>query len=642
MGDSVQLSVQTPHEVRILSADRFANGPLSDVLRQAELPLNTRCGQRGLCDGCLIEILQGSLLDRAGQPLLADPQRPVRACQCRVPPVGTVSIRIPARSLLAHAPQVATSFRVGVSQAHNPLWQCLELPEHDFASDARLIRAIRLAIAWRADRDVPLRMEGSFTEWAHLAGFPRRVVLDHRGDHWSVRPAPREMADPPLGLAIDAGTTTVVVLLVNLEDGRVLQTASAWNQQTRLGDNVLTRINLCLQNPQMVSRLQQWIIRRNLRPLFDQVLRAAGAASEQVRCVAVAGNTTMLHLLAGVDPGPLGTAPFEAAFLEHRVLEGADVAIGPGAGAATGKRRTGSREGALLPQPAFHLLPGAAAYVGADVIAGLAATGMMYRDPPCLLVDLGTNGEIVLQHQGRARSCATAAGPAFEGAGLRNGMRAAAGAISHIRLQTLGDEPELEIIGKRPPIGICGTAYVDFLTAGRRCGLIGPHGRFLPGEGEVPRLVTRSTTRGFDVATTEDGQVLQITEADMARLLQAKAAVAAGIVCLLQRAHLQPDDIDTVFLAGGFGFYMDRHSVVGCGLLPGFRVEQIDLAGNTALAGAYLALTDSSVLREMKRIAEDLEIIELNRDPDFESQYIDHLALPDINPPKRMETEGLE
>jgi uncharacterized 2Fe-2S/4Fe-4S cluster protein (DUF4445 family) len=253
---------------------------------------------------------------------------------------------------------------------------------------------------------------------------------------------------------------------------------------------------------------------------------------------------------------------------------------------------------------------------------------MAYRDELCLLVDVGTNGEIVLKQGRRFLACATAAGPAFEGAGLTNGVRAGQGAISHIQLDPKTLEPELQVIGDGPPIGLCGTAYVDFIAQGRKCGLIGATGRFADRFAEHPRLGKRTHSRGFELVRLADDKAIEITEADIASLLQAKAAIAAGIVCLLRRVGLSSQDVATLYLAGGFGFHMNVDNVICCGLLPGFRREQIDLVGNSSLAGAYLALMDSGVLAEMKHIAEWMEIVELNLEPDFESIYIDQLELP--------------
>ncbi len=187
----------------------------------------------------------------------------------------------------------------------------------------------------------------------------------------------------------------------------------------------------------------------------------------------------------------------------------------------------------------------------------------------------------------------------------------------------------LDVIGDAEPIGLCGTAYVDFVAQARRVGLIGPTGRFTADAvANHPAIRAGDHSREFIVATGHEGEKIYVSEVDIASLLQAKAAIAAGIVCLLQRVGLNSEDVRTLYLAGGFGFHMDIDSVIRCGLLPGFRPEQISMVGNTSLAGAYLALVDSSALDEIKAISARLETIELNLDPTFESVYIDQLTIP--------------
>ncbi len=252
---------------------------------------------------------------------------------------------------------------------------------------------------------------------------------------------------------------------------------------------------------------------------------------------------------------------------------------------------------------------------------------MAYNPETSLLVDVGTNGEIVLKHDGRFLGCATAAGPAFEGSGLSCGMRAGRGAISHIRLEPDSTAPSIDVIGDVPPVGVCGTAYVDFVAQARHVGILRHNGRFAPQAAEHPRVRPGKHGREFVVADGADGKPIYVSESDVARLLQAKAAIAAGIVCLLNRVGLTAGDVKTLHLAGGFGFHMDIDNVIRCGLLPGFCREQISLVGNTSLAGAYLALLDSNVLDEIKRISANLETIELNLEPNFESCYIDQLAV---------------
>jgi uncharacterized 2Fe-2S/4Fe-4S cluster protein (DUF4445 family) len=455
------------------------------------------------------------------------------------------------------------------------------------------------------------------------------LALEHHGDWRVLRRL--QVSEPAYGAAVDIGTTTVVVMIVELTTGRVVSSASALNAQTRLGDNVLTRINLCMQTPRIIQRMQRAIVHGTLAPLLAEALDEADLEPGHLACLVVAGNTTMLHLLQGVDPTSMGVAPFTPAFLEHRIVDAAalrlDVSRRGGKPADHGDRTVPEAEGQGGRPLAVHTLPGAAAYVGADITAGVLATGMAYRQDTTLLVDLGTNGEIVLAHDRQLLGCATAAGPAFEGAGLTYGLRAGQGAIGHIWLTPGEHAARVEVIGGGSPIGLCGTAYIDFVAQARRVGWITPTARFAAREGPG---IMRHPDHGWAFVVAPDAvpKPLLITEADMASLLQAKAAIAAGVTCLLRRAGIAATDVATVFLAGGFGFHMHVDNLLGCGMLPGFQSEQIELVGNTSLAGAYLALLDSSALREMRQVSQRMEIVELNLEPEFEMTYIDQLSLP--------------
>ncbi len=231
---------------------------------------------------------------------------------------------------------------------------------------------------------------------------------------------------------------------------------------------------------------------------------------------------------------------------------------------------------------------------------------MLYHDATALLVDVGTNGEIVLKHGDRLIGCATAAGPAFEGALLTSGVRAGTGAVAHVRLDGQRCTHELDVIGGTVPRGLCGTAYLDFLAEGRSVGLLETTGRFACDAGCCWPLRTDACgERGFVLYEEEQSadreEAVRITERDIATLLQAKAAIAAGIQCLLERINLTPSDIDTLYLAGGFGLHMNIDSAIGSGLLPGFAHDQVRLMGNTALAGAYLTLVDAAPFTSWRR-----------------------------------------
>lgn len=561
-----------------------AGSLLTELLRRAHFPLNTRCGGRGLCEGCKIELTGGGLEHiTSGLPL--GPGEHL-ACQCRTDG-HPASIRIPARSLLAHKPQVVGEFRINVPRARDPLCQYVEIEARGSLSGA-----LAMAVPMRSVRLAPPigdRQSGKLY-----------VRLEYQGDCWL---ATDIVLSPParlIGAVVDIGTTTVALALVDLADGTIIGRASGFNKQTHLGDDVATRIGMCLHDKSMVGVLRDAVMRDTL----GELLAAANPAGEPLACLCIAGNTTMQHLAAGIDPSPMGTYPFAPAFLGHRVI--------------------GS--------PPVHLLPSAAAYIGADIVAGLLASGMAYDNEPALLVDVGTNGEIVLQHGSRLIGCATAAGPAFEGAGLSHGMRAAAGAIERIRIHHNPFRVETSVIGHGRPIGICGSAYVDFLAEARRGGLLTTSGRYGPTairELENHLVVMPDRGLALRIGHGPGGEELWITESDIAHLLQAKAAIAAGITTLLEREHISQTDIRRVYLAGGFGMHLDVANTIACGLLPGFSPPQIQVVGNTALAGAYLAVLDASAVREMARIANRLESLELNLDPGFEERYIDHLALPD-------------
>ena len=587
---------------------------LSDILRREHLPLNTRCGQRSLCDGCVVELLAGSLVHVASGDVVTAGDAPlsVRGCEHRLGDGDGARIRIPPRSLLAYEAQVVSEFRINVPRAHDPLWQQAEIADSITGAE-QLCHAVASQQKRRRPVCLDSRLVGLLA--CKAVGQKLRVTTEYYDDRWLITDVSDKPSFPPLGVAVDIGTTTVALLLVDLANGGILAHSADFNAQIHYGEDVVTRMNLCVSDPAMVTQLQDAIVQRTLLPLLTRALVTAKAAAAQVRCISIAGNTTMLHLLAGIDPSPMGMVPFRPIFLEHRMSPAASV-------------RLALRDGA---GPTLHLLPSASAYIGADLTAGIFASGLVYDDGPSLLVDAGTNGEIILKHGDKLLGCATAAGPAFEGSGLANGIRAGDGAIGHVGFDAEPLAVRAEVIGNAAPVGICGSAYVDFLAEARRAGLISHTGRFDRGvmarAGDL--FLQNKYGVALRVARGQGSHDIIISELDIARLLQAKAAIAAGVLTLLERAGLQPRDIKRIYLAGGFGMHINVPNAIACGLLPGFAPEQVQVVGNTALAGAYLALLDSGVLDELTRIGKRLDVVELNLDPGFEDRFIEQLVLPE-------------
>lgn len=542
--NATHIHVQTPDgpgDVTVL--ENGAALPLSELLAHRGYPLNTRCGGRGLCGGCEVELRAGSLRRAAdGAAVFPGASARLKSCQMRLAGED-VDLSLPARSLLRHVPAVVAEFRINVPWARDPLVQ-----------GARY------------------------------------------------------------GAAVDIGTTTVALLLCDLSTGKVIGDASAFNAQIRFGEDVLTRIQACRGDPGALGQMQRAVAVETITPLLRDACLQAGVDARDVGGMTVAANTTMLHLLAGVDPTSMGVYPFQPVFLEHRVYAPSELGLEFGG------------DGAQV-----HLLPGPAAYVGADLAAGIVATGMLYDDGPSLLVDVGTNGEIIAKVGGRLIGCATAAGPAFEGAGLTSGIRAVRGAIEHVRLHADPYRAELSIIGATDrPVGICGSAYVDFLWEARRVGILQSNGRFDAAFCSRAGDAVQVDAHGRKLRLHAHGASgpVWISEMDIAKLLQAKAAIAAGAETLLGLLGTGPGGVKRLYLAGGFGFHLSLEHAIGCGFLPGFSAGQIEVVGNTSLGGAFLALNDRSLLEEMNVACRSMEAIELNLQPGFEDTYIDRLVLP--------------
>lgn len=544
-----ELHVHMPDAQHVLPLKNksYSDQPLSKLLRDQGMPLNTRCGERGICDGCLIELHEGSLQHCQTNQRVQAKHKPVllKACDHYVgaDQDGRVVIHVPQRSTTAYKSAVLDAFRINVPFAHQPL--------------------------------CPI------TQQRYLA------------------------------LVVDVGTTTVAMMLIDLRDGSVLARASSFNNQMHLGDDVLTRINLCSTDSTMLRQMQAKLVKDTFEPLIDELLGKTGVLLKNVTAMTAAGNTTMLHLLAGVDPSSMGYMPFTPPFLEHRQCDWQAVGL--------------AWDDAWGASPQLHLLPGAAAYVGADLVGGFLASGLCYDDGPSLLVDVGTNGEIIFKHGDMLLGCATAAGPAFEGAGLKAGIRAGDGAVSHIIINTDPMNFELQVIGNIKPIGLCGSAYIDLLARGCKSGIIDSRGHF--DTQRFPQLASHiSHTQGRS-PSLHLGHDLSVSEAEIAQLLQAKAAIAAGILTLLDKAQIKPQDVKRLYLAGGFGMHVDLQSAIDSGLLPGFILDKIQLVGNTSLAGALMGMMDRDLMTVMSEQATRIDVLELNMEPTFEDHYIDQLML---------------
>ena len=449
-----------------------------------------------------------------------------------------------------------------------------------------------------------------------------RILQDYRMPPVAFKAAaalPPVSDPPPLGLAVDIGTTTVATALVDLSNGTILGHAAMYNQQVFRAADVASRIAFC-SDAAAVTTLQRLLIDQTINALINEYAAAGLATPERIVRVVMAGNTTMMHLAAGLSPLGMGSVPFTPKALVFPPLPA---------------RRLGL---AVNEQAEAILLPSSAAYIGADVICDLFVARLEQGPLPALLVDIGTNGEIVLATETGLFACATAAGPAFEGAGLSHGCRAEDGAIDHLRIGPDLDF-RLDVIGGGAPCGLCGSAVIDFLAAGRRCGLLNACGRLDCRKLEQSgRLAQTRNHRGMVNAcilserSATGPNPITISEEDIEQALKAKAAIQAGIHVLLEQCAIQPSALARLVIAGGFGHYLNLKNAAAIGLLPAIHPARIEVIGNGSLAGAIASLLDESLLPQFENIARRPSIVELNRIPSFQDHFIESLLLDAAHP----------
>ncbi len=390
------------------------------------------------------------------------------------------------------------------------------------------------------------------------------------------------------GLAVDLGTTTVVMYLVDRDARRIVDATSALNPQRRFGADVISRIQYTESRPDGADALAR-AIRETLRSLSDTLCEAHGLASRDITALALCANTVMVHLLLGLPAGPLGRSPFTPAFLEPLITTPERIDL------------------TLAPDAEFFIAPGLSAFLGGDILAGLLACELPRPGETALFADLGTNGEMALFHRGHWLSCSTAAGPAFEGLGLSCGMGGVRGAVTRFRFD--GETPVYETVGNAPPLGFCGSGFMDLVAA----------------------LLT--TERVDESGALDDESLtplpgLTVTQKDIRAFQLAKAAIAGGIHTLAQEASLTPDAIDRFYLAGGFGTALTPESALAVGLLPGATREKIQSVGNSAGAGAVRILLDSDFFPGLAVLANRLRYVDLAAHPVFRDSFIDEMGFP--------------
>ena len=397
--------------------------------------------------------------------------------------------------------------------------------------------------------------------------------------------APAGLSYFPHGVAIDIGTTTLAFYLVNLVTGSIIETRAAVNPQTKYGADVISRINYTALNADGLKILQTEILSA-INVQLDHFTEITGITRDEFVKITVAGNTTMLHLLLGVDPLPIALAPFTPAFVGEQILKGKELTLH------------------CHPEAQVKILPSIAAYVGSDIVAGIASIKPSDCYRRFLMMDIGTNGELALITPDKIWCCATAAGPAFEGANISCGMSAVEGAIS-----VFGTEG-YNVIGNSVPAGLCGSGLIDVVAYLVENKLVQSDGLLSEDFEIVPEDHLSGTKR------------IVLTQQDIREVQLAKSAIMAGVNVLMKKASLTFEDLDALFLAGGFGSYIDVKSAVTIGMLPREMEFKTISLGNTSGTGALLALKSVQFDQTIQDVIERSCYVELSDDEDFVLDYV--------------------
>ena len=588
---------------------------LLELARKLGLPLQAACGGKKICGRCrvMIEESQEALPppSERERKALGEWLRQGYRLACEIVLSGSGRVSIPEESQ-TRRPAILTSDGFGDIPIHlqpavEPYY--LEVPppilEKVIADRERLQDALEAAYGLKKVDVDPLVLP--HLPWI-LRARENQVTAAVRNGREVVGLFPgRE--ERLLGLAVDIGTTTLVCYLLDFRTGERLAVASGLNPQIHFGDDIISRIGFCQKDPEGSVQLRA-AVREGLNDLIGRLMEETGVRTELILETAVAGNTAMHHFFLGLETRYLAQAPYPPAVREGLILKARDVGL------------------AINPSGAVQMLPLEAGFVGSDIIAGVLATGLHKSRRVRLLIDLGTNGEIVLGNKDRLLCCSTAAGPAFEGGHIRWGTRASPGAIDRVRIDPEDLEVSLETIEDQPPQGLCGSGILSAVAEMIRRGILLAKGNF---NSAITSARLRTGLDGQEMVLLRHGESLNdqeivFTQKDVAEVQMAKAAVQAGVVLLNELFGKNP--IEEILLAGAFGNYADPNDARTLGLIPVSPETKVRGVGNAAGYGACLTLLDQNRAKDANRIARKLEYVELAGNSRFQELLVDSLLFP--------------
>jgi Uncharacterized metal-binding protein len=579
---------------------------LMDAAHLAGVQVNSICGGKGSCGKCRGRLMNGNLGEASAveKERLDAQQREqgvILICQRKVQEDVSIEVLMPGKPGSNYTPGKGNVLEqeLDINPAVEKHFKVLTVPTiHNQTADVD-----RVMVSVPASVELDLEAVATIPDVLRKADYKvTSVVVNNH----LVTVEPGDTSKESYGIAFDIGTTSVAGYLVNLVDGRVIKTASATNAQRTHGADVISRIAYTAEHPDGRARLKQLIL-ETIDGLIVKLLAESGVNGENIYALTLIGNTVMSHLLIGASAIGVASSPFVPAFSQS--IEGRTVDLG------------------LRNLPSytrFTLLPNVAGYVGSDTVGVMLATKIADLPGTWLAVDIGTNGEIVLGSGGRLVTCSTAAGPAFEGASISQGMRAEPGAIYWAEFN---EDVQLKVIADVPAQGICGSGLIDCVSEMYRLGMLRPNGR-IKGPEECPPQVSamvrsriRPDGRGWKFVLTEGEAEVALVQKDISELQLGKGAVRAGIEILMERLNITSQQLDGILLAGAFGNNLRPESIQGIGMFPPVELKKIKGVGNAAGTGAVMALLSKEKMQLAQSLPGRVEHIELSLYEGFSRKF---------------------
>jgi uncharacterized 2Fe-2S/4Fe-4S cluster protein (DUF4445 family) len=604
---------------------------IAGAAQGADLFINNLCGGEGVCGECRVRVLTGEAkFEEHASAFFSREEIDKGSClACQTKIHGDLEVEIPPESRLEEgqiimAGPAKDSEAVGGIAAlegseaslssFKPIVRkiYLELPpptlEDNISDIQRISRELRKKIGWHSF-DISLHCIQRLSDilrdhdWKVTA-----TVVRDKNRYRIQRIEPLNTTSENYGIALDVGTTTVVAQLVDLRTGKMVGVEGAHNLQAQYGEDVISRmIYACGKGG--LHPLHEAVV-RNINELIEKLARENTISSEGINAIVAAGNTTMSHFLLGLTPCTIRLEPYVPAADVYPQILAEEIGIG------------------INPQGILETIPSVASYVGGDIVAGLMSCGIADHPQVRGLIDVGTNGEIAIGNNEWLVCCSASAGPAFEGGGTRCGMRATRGAIEKVKIHD--GQVDYQTIGNGSPRGICGSGLLALIYELVKNGIIASDGKF-DRERRDPRLTYEDDIPQYSVVQpdeTESGDSIVITESDIENLIKSKGAVFAAIKSLVDYIGVGFDKLETIYVAGGFGNYLDIPKAVAIGLLPDIPQERIQFVGNSSLTGARMCLLSEAALEKCLNISRSMTNIELSNYQPFMDEFVAALFLP--------------